>query len=521
MGGGLAGMTLAIQLKKQAPEINILIIEKATYPVTVAAHKVGESSVEIGSHYFENILGLKHILEKELPKLGLRFFYSYDNNRDIAKRMELGPSDFPAVKSYQLDRGQFENALVTECKKLGVDFRDGARVQDVSLGKCDHQISYVFQQQRQTVKCKWLVDSSGRYSVLKRKLQLFKTTHHDVNAAWFRIGHQINIDDWDDQPHWKQRVKVSRRLSTNHLMGKGYWVWLIPLSSGATSIGIVADAKLHPFADINSFDKARNWLQQHEPQCANIVSQHLDQFQDFHALKHYSHNCKQMYSADGWCLTGDAGVFVDPFYSPGSDFIAINNSFICKILLKQVQGIDVTTDVVSYENLFRMIFLSFLPIYQDQYPIMGHAKVMSIKILWDFVIYWNSIGLLFFTDRLFDPAFMATAKVYLMDFYQLNLEMQGLFRNWADKDNVSRNSSNIFLDYTQVKVLHQANKNLLKKLDDQQLLKQLTVNLTDMHCLANEILREANLIDTGFDTLTIRKNQLHTTYFESVFALFK
>ncbi|MCK5189276.1 MAG: tryptophan 7-halogenase, partial [Methylococcales bacterium] len=73
MGGGLSGLTLAIQLKRREENIRILIVEKASYPVPEAAHKVGESSVEIASHYFDEILGLKAELENELPKLGLRF----------------------------------------------------------------------------------------------------------------------------------------------------------------------------------------------------------------------------------------------------------------------------------------------------------------------------------------------------------------------------------------------------------------------------------------------------------------
>lgn len=59
MGGGLAGLTLAIQLKRQLSQLRILVVEKMTHPVPEAAHKVGESSVEIASHYFEHVLGLK------------------------------------------------------------------------------------------------------------------------------------------------------------------------------------------------------------------------------------------------------------------------------------------------------------------------------------------------------------------------------------------------------------------------------------------------------------------------------
>src|SRR5215212_10627 len=59
LGGGLAGGTLAQQLKRAQPEIKILVLEKRKHPVPEAAHKVGESSVEMGSHYLRNIVGAK------------------------------------------------------------------------------------------------------------------------------------------------------------------------------------------------------------------------------------------------------------------------------------------------------------------------------------------------------------------------------------------------------------------------------------------------------------------------------
>ena len=58
-----------------------------------------------------------------------------------------------------------------------------------------------------------------------------------------------------------------------------------------------------------------------------------DRLEDFLALKHYAHGCERVISPDGWSLVGEAGVFTDPFYSPGSDFIAIGN--------------DLTTDLVD------------------------------------------------------------------------------------------------------------------------------------------------------------------------------
>ena len=78
MGGGLAGLTLALQLKRRDPGIRVLVIERHAHPVREAAFKVGESTVEVGAHYFADVLGLRPHLEREqLVKFGLRYFFNH------------------------------------------------------------------------------------------------------------------------------------------------------------------------------------------------------------------------------------------------------------------------------------------------------------------------------------------------------------------------------------------------------------------------------------------------------------
>ena len=174
---------------------------------------------------------------------------------------------------------------------------------------------------------RWVVDASGRAGLLRRQLGLKREVTHGANAVWFRVNTRVKVDDWSDDPAWRARVPTGERwLSTNHLMGKGYWTWLIPLGSGSTSIGIVADEAIHPFAPINRFERAMDWLREFEPQCARAIEAlPANALEDFLALQHFAHGCARVFSADGWALVGEAGVFTDPFYSPGSDFIAIGN----------------------------------------------------------------------------------------------------------------------------------------------------------------------------------------------------
>src|SRR5262249_26740248 len=156
---------------------------------------------------------------------------------------------------------------------------DGGKVRQIVLQPRSpfHRLQVLQEDNEREIHARWVVDASGRSSLLKRQLGLAREVEHAANAVWFRVGCPLDVDEWSTDPAWHARIVEGRRwLSTNHLMGAGYWVWLIPLASGSTSIGIVADAQLHPFAEMNRFERALAWLHAHEPQCAEAVEERKD-----------------------------------------------------------------------------------------------------------------------------------------------------------------------------------------------------------------------------------------------------
>jgi 2-polyprenyl-6-methoxyphenol hydroxylase-like FAD-dependent oxidoreductase len=77
LGGGLAGLTLALQLRTRDPSLRIGVIERRRHPVPEAAFKIGESTVEIGAWYFSDVLGLRpHLAAEQIVKFGFRFFFN-------------------------------------------------------------------------------------------------------------------------------------------------------------------------------------------------------------------------------------------------------------------------------------------------------------------------------------------------------------------------------------------------------------------------------------------------------------
>ena len=120
LGGGLAGLTLGIQLKKARPETSVFIAEKRKGPAPEAAFKVGESTVEVSAHYFADIVGAReHMDNDELHKFGLRWWFPAAGNLQIADRIERGINKPLPEPSFQLDRGRFENYLGDKASRRG------------------------------------------------------------------------------------------------------------------------------------------------------------------------------------------------------------------------------------------------------------------------------------------------------------------------------------------------------------------------------------------------------------------
>ena len=193
LGGGLAGLSLARQLHLEAPSVRVLVAEKRQHPVREAAFKVGESTVEIGAHYFRTVLDLEsHLRSAQLEKLGLRYFFPQGDNRDLGRRVELGPSEYSNVPSFQLDRGRFENALLQLVRASGTEVLDNCTVRAVELANTNHNVTLSVGGSPRIVAARWI----GLNAMEARRLYL-----HTASVSI--LGYHHNLDEpvirlWND-----------------------------------------------------------------------------------------------------------------------------------------------------------------------------------------------------------------------------------------------------------------------------------------------------------------------------------
>jgi hypothetical protein len=291
---------------------------------------------------------------------------------------------------------------------------------------------------------------------LRQRRGTARETRHGNGASWFRVEGDLHVDDWGTGAAWRSRCHdTPRRLSTNHFMGPGYWAWVIPLASRATSIGVVYDPDVVESREVSERHALRAWLEREQP----LLAAHLDgaRLMDFHTMHRYAVGCREIYSSDGWMLSGDASVFADPFYSPGGDFIAIGNTFVTELITGERQE----ADVHRFQRYLLAFFASSLSLFRGQYPGFGHRDLMVLKTAWDYGYYWAVLAKLFFCGRMTDTAFMSDVQRDLNRAAGLNARMQKQFRELAAARR-QQGGTGTFVDHYQVPWFHTLKSDLLQ-----------------------------------------------------------
>ena len=413
LGGGLAGNLLARQLRRRLPQLSVAMFERSRE----TSFKVGESTVEIATNYLLRRLGLStYLYENQLPKNGLRFFFDTpEKNAALIDMSEIGSDRLPPFPSFQIDRARLEADLLRMNAADGVDIHLGARAHDLKLHEIDgtpeqqnpsgmHEFSVTQGDLRYSVRARWVVDASGRASAIARLKDLrVPVADHGISAVWGRFTGHADMDDWGPES-WRGRVHhTARTLSTVHFCYPGYWIWFIPLSRGVMSVGWVGDRNI--FRDEwRKQDGFLEFLKGHRAVWDLLKDR--AQLIDVLAYKQLAYGTRQFFGgADRWFLTGEAAAFSDPFYSPGSDFIAIENDFITDMIARDHAGesrAQIAERSATYDEFMKFRLEATMLLYRDLYPVLGSFELLKLKWDFDIACYYNLWAAPFWHDEHLD-----------------------------------------------------------------------------------------------------------------------
>src|ERR1700712_1526671 len=166
LGGAFSGASTAILLRRDHPQLRVLIVEK----LVAFDAKVGEATTEMSAMFLTRRLAMWQHLEREhLPKEGLRYWFQNEKVHGHADASESGAFQRSTVPSFQLRRDTLDEHLLATAVAEGAELVRPGRVREVELGDFDHRVTFQRGErgdETETVGCHWVLDATGRANFL-------------------------------------------------------------------------------------------------------------------------------------------------------------------------------------------------------------------------------------------------------------------------------------------------------------------------------------------------------------------
>ena len=393
IGGALSGASTATMLLQRNPALRVLIIERsATFE-----RRVGESTIEISTFFLNRVLGLAdHLNEHHYVKQGLRFWFTNDQVQKFDDCSEIGGKFLTRIPAFMVDRAVLDEEVLRRAVALGAECRRPEQLVKTELVSGGQQTLTTRDAGgvERTVRSRWVVDASGVRAWLARQEGWHRQNEeHPTAAVWSRWSGVKNFDGLElreKYPEWGAKVYGMRHLATNHLMGDGWWCWIIPLKGGDTSIGLVYDQRhvtLPPGPSTG--ERLRAFLLERSPVARELLERARYQEDDMHFRKNLPYH-STTYAGDGFALVGDAAGFIDPFYSPGLDWMAFTASAAVDLIVAERTGEnDVPTRIERHNKDFRRCYRRwFEAIYQNKYDYLGDYELYRLAFVLDLGLYY-------------------------------------------------------------------------------------------------------------------------------------
>lgn len=394
MGGAFSGSSSALLLKRTLPDLRILIIERTEE----FDRKVGESTSEVSGIFLTRVLKLGMQLSRDhIAKHGLRMWFHKDGKNEPGRSTELGPAYQVRLPTFQINRRKLDQQLIEETSKLGVELVRPATIKTIELdGVGKNKITYkTAEGDRREVTAGWLIDASGKACRIAKQRKTFQRNfeRHPTAAMWSRFKNVCFLDSHEGREKMSgasEKAKATRGLSTNHLMGYGWWCWIIPLDSGEVSVGLTWDARLFsPPEGKNMGERVRKHILSHPVGRVMFESAEAVQGDNcyYNGLSYYSEEV----AGDGFTLVGDASGFMDPLYSQGLDYCShtVYSSF---ALIRDFFSGDcecLQTAIDTRNREFKTSYFRwFESLYLDKYYYLGDAELMRAAFYLDIGTYF-------------------------------------------------------------------------------------------------------------------------------------
>jgi len=312
IGGGPAGSTAAALLARAGRRV--VVFEREKFP----RFHIGESLLPFSMKAFSR-LGLheKFLRAGFMKKFGGEIFgaCSEQGTKFYFKDGFRSQTDH----SYQVTRADFDKVLLDHAAECGADVHEQTAVERVEVANEHVDLSVKWDSSSQNVRARYVIDASGRNSVLGTQFGIKKSYDHLQKLSIFA--------HYDDV--WREEGRDG--TLTLLIRGIDRWFWIIPLTAERTSVGVVLDGEVFRSSKLSPEDFLKQALAE-QP----IISKRMTNARrasKVYVATDFSYRSSKLHG-DRWLLAGDAAGFIDPIFSSGV-FLAVFSGEQCADTLNE------------------------------------------------------------------------------------------------------------------------------------------------------------------------------------------
>ncbi|KDQ15003.1 hypothetical protein BOTBODRAFT_300218 [Botryobasidium botryosum FD-172 SS1] len=393
IGGGPGGSYAASALVREGHEV--VLLESAKFP----RYHIGESMLPSMRHFLRFI-----DLEDEFEAHG--FAIKPGAAAKFTAHKKEGYTDFvekgQTKGTWNVIRSEADEIMLRYAGRQGANIIEETKVTSINFAGDPAESRPIsaewknVQGQTGTIEFEWLVDASGRDGIMSTKyLKNRRFNEAFKNVAFW--GYYTGTGKYEPGTH-RENAPFFEALND-----ESGWAWFIPLHNGTTSVGVVMNQEV--YTQKRKSEKAtRPSLQEHyEGQLAewaptimrligegkiktNVEGPTVKMASD------YSYNAPS-YAGDHYRIAGDAGAFIDPFFSSGVHLAILGALAAATSICAEIRGQCKSADAekwhtdkinVSYTRWLLVVMSAYKQMRASNEPVLADVDEESFDRAFDF-----------------------------------------------------------------------------------------------------------------------------------------
>ena len=254
--------------------------------------------------------------------------------------------------TWQVTRADFDKTLADTVEQMGVPVEYETTVTNIVFNGSDSVTTVEDANgNKKQIEARFIVDGSGYGRVIPKLFNLEKESVLQPRKALFAHTNDVRRS-MADEPN--------RITAVVH--DKGVWIWIIPFSTGVTSVGFVGDHTFHDKFSGTPEEMYRAMLAS-EPYTAERFKD-VELVFEPRKLEAWSATTDKFYG-DGFVLTGNVTEFLDPIFSSGVTLATVSAQTASKLVIRKLQGENIDWEKEYMEptmqgvNVFRSYVMAW------------------------------------------------------------------------------------------------------------------------------------------------------------------